>query len=141
MTNCIKSSNFINIQETPADIQKIINLYQKFSKYGKNTYEELYYHVLESIKLKQYKTFEENNEVIAFANWAFLDKESEDHFLKTKEIENHMWNSGNIVWIHDVLSLGRGTQMANWLRRKFKKFKWIRSDNNWNFYRIGKRGY
>ena len=130
-----------DIQAIPADIQNIISLYQKFSKYSQNTDEELYYHVLESIKLKQYKTFEENNEVIAFANWAFLNQESEDQFLKTKELEESMWNSGDIVWVHDVLSLGKGTQMANWLRNKFKKFKWIRSDDNWNFYRIGKRGY
>ena len=79
--------------------------------------------------------------MIAFSNWAFFDKESENKFLKTKEIENYMWNSGNIVWINDVLSLGKGTEMANWLRKKFKKFMWLRSDNNWNFYRIGKRGY
>jgi len=122
-------------------MEEIINLYKSFSKYQNYTYEELQQHIEPSIKLNQYKIFKQNNKVIAFSNWAFFDKESENKFLKTKEIENYMWNSGNIVWINDVLSLGKGTEMANWLRKKFKKFMWLRSDNNWNFYRIGKRGY
>ena len=119
-------------------MEEIINLYKSFSKYQNYTYEELQQHIEPSIKLNQYKIFKQNNKVIAFSNWAFFDKESENKFLKTKEIENYMWNSGNIVWINDVLSLGKGTEMANWLRKKFKKFMWLRSDNNWNFYRIGK---
>ena len=122
-------------------MEEIINLYKSFSKYQNYTYEELQQHIEPSIKLNQYKIFKQNNKVIAFSNWTFFDKESENKFLKTKEIENYMWNSGNIVWINDVLSLGKGTEMANWLRKKFKKFMWLRSDNNWNFYRIGKRGY
>jgi len=122
-------------------MEEIINLYKSFSKYQNYTYEELQQHIEPSIKLNQYKIFKQNNKVIAFSNWAFFDKESENKFLKTKEIENYMWNSGNIVLINDVLSLGKGTEMANWLRKKFKKFMWLRSDNNWNFYRIGKRGY
>jgi len=31
--------------------------------------------------------------------------------------------------------------MANWLRSFFKKFKWMRSDNNFKFYRISKKGF
>lgn len=122
-------------------MEEIINLYKSFNKYQNNTYEELQQHIEPSIKLNQYKIFKQNNKVISFSNWAFLNKASENQFLKTKEFENYMWNSGNIVWINDVLSLGKGTEMANWLRKKFKKFMWLRSDNNWNFYRIGKRGY
>lgn len=131
----------MNNQETPADIQKVINLYRKFSKYGKNTDEELYYHVLESIKLKQYKTFEENNEVIAFANWAFLNKKAEDELIKTKTFSESDWNSGDNVWVIDVLSIKNGEKIGRWLKNKFKKFKWMRSDKDFNFYRIGSRGY
>ena len=130
-----------DIQAIPADIQKVINLYRKFSKYSKNTDEELYYHVLESIKLKQYKTFEENNEVIAFANWAFLNKEAENEFIKTKDFSDSDWNSGNNVWVIDVLSTKNGEKIGRWLKNKFKRFKWMRSDKNFNFYRIGSRGY
>jgi hemolysin-activating ACP:hemolysin acyltransferase len=130
-----------NKQAIPADIQSVIDLYKSFSKYGNNTEEELYYHVLPSFKLKQCKLFKENNKVIAFANWAFLNKETEAHFLKTKEMEDDIWNSGDIVWVHDVVAKEKGAQVAKWLRSKFKKFKWVRSDDNWNFYRIGKRGY
>jgi hemolysin-activating ACP:hemolysin acyltransferase len=122
-------------------MEEIINLYKSFSKYQNYTYEELQQHIEPSINLNQYKIFKQNNKVIAFSNWAFFDKASENKFLKTKEIANYMWNSGNIVWINDVLSLGKGKEMAYWLRQKFKKFMWLRSDNNWNFYRIGKRGY
>lgn len=128
-------------QETPADIQAVIGLYRQFSKYDKNSDEELYYHVLPSFKLNQCKIFKENNEVVAFANWAFLNEEADKQFIETKEMDDHMWNSGDIVWVHDVLALGKGTQVANWLRKKFKKFKWLRSNDDFKFYRLGTRGY
>ena len=79
--------------------------------------------------------------MVAFANWAFLNEEADKQFIETKEMDDHMWNSGDIVWVHDVLALGKGTQVANWLRKKFKKFKWLRSNNDFKFYRLGTRGY
>ena len=128
-------------QAIPADIQSVIDLYKSFSKYDDNTDEDLYYHVLPSFKLKQCKLFKENNKVVAFANWAFLNKESEKHFIETREMEDHMWNSGDILWVHDVVAKDKGSQMIYWLRKNFKQGKWLRLDNKFNFKKIGTRGH
>jgi len=128
-------------QAIPADIQSVIDLYKSFSKYDEYTQEELYYHVLPSFKLKQCKLFKENNKVIAFANWAFLNYKAEKEYINTGDFNDEDWNSGNNTWVVDVVSKNKGKEMANWLRKKFKQFKWMRSNNKFNFYRIGSKGY
>ena len=87
-----------NKQAIPADIQSVIDLYKSFSKYDKYTDEELYYHVLPSFELKQCKLFKENNKVIAFANWAFLNYKAEKELIETKTFSDDDWNSGNNTW-------------------------------------------
>ena len=130
-----------NKQAIPADIQSTIDLYKSFSKYDEYTDEELYYHVLPSFELKQCKLFKENNKVIAFANWAFLNRKSEKELMESKSFRDYEWNSGNNTWVIDVVSLKDGDKMGRWLKNKFKQFKWMRSDKSFNFYRIGSRGY
>ena len=130
-----------NKQAIPADIQSTIDLYKSFSKYDEYTDEELYYHVLPSFELKQCKLFKENNKVIAFANWAFLNRKAEKELIETKTFSDDDWNSGNNTWVIDVVSLKDGDKMGRWLKNKFKQFKWMRSDKSFNFYRIGSRGY
>jgi hemolysin-activating ACP:hemolysin acyltransferase len=123
------------------DMQQIISLYKSFDKYKEFTREELYYHILPSIKLNQYKIIKENNKVVAFANWAYLDNNSEKEYKQTGDFSNESWKSGDNPWVIDVVSKINGVKMANWLRSFFKKFKWMRSDNNFKFYRISKKGF
>ncbi len=123
------------------DMQQIISLYKSFDKYKEFTREELYYHILPSIKLNQYKIIKENNKVVAFANWAYLDSNSEKEYKQTGDFSNESWKSGDNPWVIDVVSKINGVKMANWLRSFFKKFKWMRSDNNFKFYRISKKGF
>ena len=59
------------------DINKIINLYYLFPKYKNNTYQELFYHILPSLKLNQYKLFEDKDGVFGFVNWAYLNNDIE----------------------------------------------------------------
>jgi len=128
-------------QAIPADIQSVIDLYKSFSKYDEYTHEELYHHVLPSFELEQCKLFKENNKVIAFANWAFLNYKTEKEYINTGDFSNKDWNSGNNTWVIDVVSIKDGDKIGKWLKNKFKQFKWMRSDKNFNFYRIGSRGY
>jgi hemolysin-activating ACP:hemolysin acyltransferase len=123
------------------DMQQIISLYKSFDKYKEFTREELYYHILPSIKLNQYKIIKENNKVVAFANWAYLNNNSEKEYKQTGDFSNESWKSGDNPWVIDVVSKINGVKMANWLRSFFKKFKWMRSDNNFKFYRISKKGF
>jgi hemolysin-activating ACP:hemolysin acyltransferase len=133
--------DFIFDKNILQDMQTIISLYKKFDKYKDYTREDIYYHILPSIKLKQYKIFKENDKVITFANWAYLNDQAEQEYIKTGNFNENAWKSGVITWVVDVVSIKNGDKIGRWLKNKFKQFKWMRSDKNFNFYRIGSRGY
>jgi len=81
------------------DIIEIIKLYRKFSKYDSYTDREIAIAIIPSLSLNQYKIFEdEYGDIYAFTNWAFLNKEVEEKFLKTGVLENVDWQSGDICW-------------------------------------------
>jgi hemolysin-activating ACP:hemolysin acyltransferase len=42
--------------------------------------------------------------VVAFANWAYLDSNSEKEYIKTKDFSNQSWKSGDNPWVIDVVS-------------------------------------
>ena len=126
-------------RETTKELNDVISLYKKFDKYKDDTREELYYHLLPSFKFGQYKTFKENNNVVAFTNWAYFDTLAEKNYKQTGEVEDHFWKSGDVVWVIDVVSKINGAKVIHWLRNKFKKVNWMRLDKNNKPYRIGKR--
>ena len=121
------------------DMQEIISLYKNFDKYNEYTREELYYHILPSIKLNQFKIIKEKNKVVSFANWAYLDKDSEIEYKKTGDFSNDFWKSGDRPWVIDVVSKVNGSKIMHWLRHNFKKVKWIKLNKLSK--RIGKKGY
>jgi len=130
------------------ELNDVISLYKKFDRYKDNTREELFYHLLPSFKTGQYKTIKEDNKVVAFANWALLNKAAEDEYLKTGDFADDQWQSGFKVWVIDVVSKRKGVKIGSWLRNYFKKFmlkgevvKWMRSDNNYKVYRIGQKEF
>jgi hemolysin-activating ACP:hemolysin acyltransferase len=123
------------------DMHQIISLYKEFDRNKEYTREDLYYHILPSIKLNQYKIIKENNKVVSFANWAYLDNVSEQEFKKTGDFPNESWKSGPNAWVIDVVSKINGAKITHWLRHNFKKVNWMRSDKNLQFYRISKKGY
>jgi len=123
------------------DMHQIISLYKEFDRNKEYTREDLYYHILPSIKLNQYKIIKENNKVVSFANWAYLDNASEQEFKKTGDFSNSSWKSGDNPWVIDVVSKINGAKITHWLRHNFKKVNWMRSDKNFKFYRISKKGY
>ena len=64
-------------------MQEIIKLFQTFDKYKDNSYQELYYHILPSINLQQYKVFKDERGLYALVNWAKLDNKDEDQYSQT----------------------------------------------------------
>ena len=62
--------NFIFDKKILEDMQMIISLYKKFDKYKDFSREDLYYHILPSIKLKQYKLHYDKDVLIGFTNWS-----------------------------------------------------------------------
>jgi hemolysin-activating ACP:hemolysin acyltransferase len=115
-------------------MEEIINFYQSFNRYKNNTYEELQQHIEPSIKLNQYKVFKDET-IYAFVNWAYVDQETEDNFLKTGIIDN--FNCGDIMLHIDFIATKNIRKIMSWLKNNSantlglnKTIHWARLNNN-----------
>jgi len=125
---------------------EIINLYYKFNKYKKNTYPELYYHILPSINLNQYKVFKDEQGIFGFVNWAYLSKEIEKSYIETSTIYKNEWKSGDYLWLYDIVIFRKSKEVMSWVYNYFKKLlktnesiSWLRLDKNDKVYRVAKK--
>ena len=125
---------------------EIINLYYKHDKYKKYTYPELYYHILPSINLNQYKIFKDEKGVFGFVNWAFLNDANQDSYTKEGKIYKNEWKSGVNIWLYDIVIIRKSKEVMSWVYNYFKKLlktnesiSWLRLDNNDKVYRVGKK--
>ena len=125
---------------------EIINLYYKFDKYKKNTYPELYYHILPSINLNQYKVFKDEQGIFGFVNWAYLSKEIENSYIQTSTIYKNEWKSGDYLWLYDIVILRKSKEVMSWVYNYFKKLlktnesiSWLRLDKDDKVYRVAKK--
>ena len=125
---------------------EIINLYYKFDKYKKNTYPELYYHILPSINLNQYKVFKDEQGIFGFVNWAYLSKEIENSYIQTSTIYKNEWKSGDYLWLYDIVIIRKSKEVMSWVYNYFKKLlktnesiSWLRLDKNDKVYRVAKK--
>ena len=82
-------------------INEIIKFYQSFNRYKDNTDEEIHQHLIQCINNNQYKIFADNG-IYGFTNWAFVNQQTEDYFLKTGIIED--WNCGDIMLHIDFIA-------------------------------------
>jgi len=122
-------------------MQDVINLFNKFDRYkGKqiNNYLE------PSIKLNQYKKFYDNNELVGFVNWAYIHDIVEKRFKQTGKIKSNEWNSGNNLWLIEIVSIKNTFKMMRWVYHYFRKqlkvnhsINWLRVDSD--IYRVGQK--
>ena len=125
---------------------EIINLYYKFDKYKKNTYPELYYHILPSINLNQYKIFKDEKGIFGFVNWAYLNKDVEKAYVTTSKIYKNEWKSGVNLWLYDIVILRKSKEVMSWVYNYFKKLlktnesiSWLRLNKQDQVYRVSKK--
>jgi hemolysin-activating ACP:hemolysin acyltransferase len=85
---------------TSSDIIDVIRLYREFPKYNYLSDRDIARAIIPSLSLNQAKIFRypTTGVVYAFTNWAYLNKQVEDRFLKTGILENLDWDSGDICW-------------------------------------------
>ena len=128
------------------DINKIINLYYLFPKYQNNTYQELFYHILPSLKLNQYKLFEDKDGVFGFVNWAYLNNDIEKEYIKNSKIYKSEWKSGVNLWLYDIVIIRKSKEVMSWVYNYFKKLlktnesiSWLRLDKDDKVYRVAKK--
>lgn len=122
-------------------MQDVINLFNKFDRYkGK----ELTNYLEPSIKLNQYKKFYDNNELIGFVNWAYIHDLVEKRFKQTGKIKSNEWNSGNNLWLIEIVSVKNTFKMMRWVYHYFRKqlkvdhsINWLRVDSD--IYRVGQK--
>jgi hemolysin-activating ACP:hemolysin acyltransferase len=113
------------------DMQVVINFYKKFDRYKDNTDEEIYQHILPSFQLKQYKIHKDGENVIAFTNWAFLNKEAQNRYVKTAKLNQEDWNSGDRLWHIDTLCIGNILKVHRWTKEYFTKLLGVNKAINW----------
>ena len=122
-------------------MQDVINLFNKFDRYkGK----ELTNYLKPSIKLNQYKKFYDNNELVGFVNWAYIHDLVEKRFKQTGKIKPNEWNSGNNLWLIEIVSIKNTFKMMRWVYNYFRKqlkvdhsINWLRVDQD--IYRVGQK--
>ena len=131
--------NFIFDKEKLKELHNVVSFYKKFDRYKDYTNEEVYYHIFPSFKLNQYKIHkDEDNNMIAFTNWAFLNKDVENRFILTGILEDKDWKSGNNVWHIDTVCAKNIKKVMAWTKQYFtnllglnKPVYWLRiSDDN-----------
>lgn len=122
-------------------MQDVINLFNKFDRYkGK----QLDNYLEPSIKLNQYKKFYDNNELVGFVNWAYIHDLVEKRFKQTGKIKSNEWNSGNNLWLIEIVSIKNTFKMMRWVYHYFRKqlkvdhsINWLRVDSD--IYRVGQK--
>jgi hemolysin-activating ACP:hemolysin acyltransferase len=122
-------------------MQDVINLFNKFDRYkGK----QLNNYLEPSIKLNQYKKFYENNQLVGFVNWAYIHDLVENRFKQTGKIKSNEWNSGNNLWLIEIVSIKNTFKMMRWVYHYFRKqlkvnhsINWLRVDSD--IYRVGQK--
>ena len=124
------------------DIKIIISLYRKFDRYNRYSDKSLFFHILPSYQLKQYKLHKQGDEVIGFTNWAFLNNEAEKRIISGISLLPTDWNSGDNVWHIDTVCVKNIRKVMSWTKEYFKTIlkvgqclNWVRIDANNNIYR------
>ena len=122
--------------------QSIIELYKKFDKYKYVDEESIYYKILPSLRLNQYKS---DNKTF-FYNWAYLNDKAQKEYIETGNIQPFNWRSGNNLWLYDIVILKDAKKVMRELIAKFKQelkvgqcINWLRLDDEDYVYRVSKK--
>jgi hemolysin-activating ACP:hemolysin acyltransferase len=122
-------------------MQDVINLFNNFDRYkGK----QINNYIEPSIKLNQYKKFYHNNQLVGFVNWAYIHDLVQKRFKQTGNIKPNEWNSGNNLWLIEIVSIKNTFKMMRWVYNYFRKelkvnhsINWLRVDSD--IYRVGQK--
>ena len=127
-------------------MQSVVNFYKQFKKYKNHNVIELSHHIEPSIQANQYKVFRDDKGIFGFVNWAFLNEENEQNYKSNAKINKDQWQSGDRLWLHDILILRNARIVMSWVYNYFKNFlktnqciNWLRLDDNNNIYRISSK--
>lgn len=119
------------------DLHRIISVYRHFEKYNEYKYAQLIDMILPSYNLGQYQIHRDNNEVIGFTNWAFLNDIVEHRFKATGILKTNQWNCGDNLWHIETIAKRNLKEIMAWTKNHFtslygydKPIKWLRVKDN-----------
>jgi len=128
------------------DITVAYGLYKLFPRYHPHTFEDVLQHISPSVELNQYKIHYQNGLPYAFTNWAFLNKDAEQRFMTTAELNPEDYNSGTIPWHVDTICTGDIKSVMKWTKEYFtnllgynKPVKWLRVSDDGTITRVAVR--
>ena len=102
-------------------MEDVVGLFKKFEKYENKSTRQLENYLKPSIDLNQYRMFYDEHSIIGFVNWAYLHHLVQERFKLTGKIKQNEWNSGNNLWLIDILSIHNTFAMMRWVYNYFKK--------------------
>ena len=125
-------------------MEDVVGLFKQFEKYENKSTRQLENYLKPSIDLNQYRMFYDEHSIIGFVNWAYLHHLVQERFKLTGKIKQNEWNSGNNLWLIDILSIHNTFAMMRWVYNYFKKelkvnnaINWVRVDDG--VYRVGQK--
>ncbi len=115
---------------------EVVDLYKRFDKYKIHTREQILCHINKSFDLKQYKIQRNNDVIVSFTNWAFMNEKHEEHYKKTGQMLFNFWDSGDRCWIIDsIVHDDNFDGVYSWAKEYFGKelnvnsVSWLRMKN------------
>ena len=114
-------------------MQNIVELFRDFKKYDYLRDDELRLYLMPSLNLKQCMKVYDGDELVGFANWAYLHDLVEKRFKETGKIKQTEWKSGRNAWVIEVVSIRNTKALTQKLYNYFKEripvdscVKWLR---------------
>ena len=125
-------------------MQEVVELFRNFKRYDSMRDDELRLYLMPSMTLKQCMRINDGDELVGFANWAYLHDLVEKRFRETGKIKQTEWKSGRNAWLIEVVSIRKTKQLTQKLYNYFKErtpigdcVKWLRTDGE--IYRLGQK--
>ena len=83
--------------------------------------------------------------MIAFTNWAYLNKDAENRFISTGILEDKDWKSGDNVWHIDTVCVKNIKKVMSWIKQYYtnllgtnRSVNWLRISDNGKVYKVTK---
>ncbi len=125
-------------------MQEVVELFRNFKRYDSMRDDELRLYLMPSMTLKQCMKINDGDELVGFANWAYLHDLVEKRFKETGKIKQTEWKSGQNAWLIEVVSIRKTRELTKKLYNYFKQrtlvgdcVKWLRTDGE--IYRLGQK--
>ena len=119
-----------------SDLEKILHIMAMSPRYRDFSSRYIVTYVIPPLRLGQYRIYHDEEVPFCYASWAMLSDELSEKYGENKyRIKNSDWNSGNNLWLVNMLCPNGKGSIA--LRRLDKLRKELGLPKKVNFKRLG----